>query len=112
VAKPYYGIAALRPADRFKHLAITRPRTESGCSVYWLLGDQLANATKQPRRSAVLARGSNGPNRRAAGEFSAGSLETELAAIGRAVPIQEWAKIPADYFANLDHYLNDAPKKK
>jgi hypothetical protein len=35
-----------------------------------------------------------------------------LSAIGRAVPAQEWAKVPADYFANLDHYLHGAPKKK
>jgi len=35
-----------------------------------------------------------------------------LSAIGRAVPAREWAKIPADYFANIDHYLHGAPKKK
>jgi hypothetical protein len=47
-----------------------------------------------------------------AAEFAAGSLEAELSAIGKAVPAQEWAKVPADYFANLDHYLHGAPKKK
>ena len=39
-------------------------------------------------------------------------VEAELSAIGKAVPAQEWAKVPADYFANLDHYLHGAPKKK
>jgi hypothetical protein len=45
-------------------------------------------------------------------KFAAGSLETELAAIGMAVPAAEWTKIPVDYFANLDHYLHGARKKK
>ena len=45
-------------------------------------------------------------------EFAADSLEAELSAIGRTVPIREWAKVPDDYFANLDHYLHGAPKKK
>jgi hypothetical protein len=49
---------------------------------------------------------------RVTAEFPAGSLETELSAIGRAVPAREWAKVPADYFANLDHYLHGAPEKK
>jgi hypothetical protein len=35
-----------------------------------------------------------------------------LSAIGKAVPIREWATVPADSFANLDHYLHGAPKKK
>jgi hypothetical protein len=51
-------------------------------------------------------------NPRDAAEFAAGSLETELSAIGKAVPTREWAKVPADCFANLDHYLHGAPKKK
>jgi hypothetical protein len=68
--------------------------------------------TKQRRRTAEAARGKNGSKPRAAAEFAAGSLETELAAIGKAVPAREWAKVPADYFANLDHYLHGAPKKK
>jgi len=42
----------------------------------------------------------------------AGSLEAELSAIGKAVPAREWAKVPVDCFANLDHYLHGAPKKK
>jgi hypothetical protein len=44
--------------------------------------------------------------------FAPGSLEAELSAIGKSVPAREWAKLPADYFANLDHYLHGAPKKK
>jgi hypothetical protein len=54
----------------------------------------------------------NGSKQTAVEDFAAGSLETELSAIGKAVPAREWAKVPADYFANLDHYLNGAPKKK
>ena len=71
----------------------------------------MANATKRRRRIAEVARGNNGSNPRDAAEFAAGSLETELAAIGKAVPARDWAKIPADYFANLDCYLHGAPKK-
>ena len=33
-----------------------------------------------------------------------------IAEIGRSVPQQEWAKIPADSSINLDHYLYGAPK--
>jgi hypothetical protein len=58
-----------------------------------------------------VARGKNGSNRRVAAEFAAGSLEAELSALGKAVPARE-AKVPADYFANLDHYLHGAPKKQ
>ena len=53
----------------------------------------------------------NGSPARVAAEFAVGSLEKELSAIGRAVPAREWAKVPPDHFANLDHYLHDAPKK-
>ena len=72
----------------------------------------MATVTKQRRRPAAVARGKNGSNRRDAVEFAAGSLESELSDIGKAAPAGEWAKIPADYFANLDHYLHGAPKKK
>jgi len=72
----------------------------------------LATATKQRRRTPEAARGKNGSNPRVAAEFPAGSLEAELSAIGRAVPAREWAKVPTDYFANIDHYLHGAPKKK
>jgi hypothetical protein len=72
----------------------------------------MASATKQRRRSAAVARGSNGSNPRDAAEFAPGSLETELAAIGKTVPARVWAKVPADYFSNLDHYLHGAAKKK
>jgi len=75
-------------------------------------GEQLATATKQRRRTAEVAGGKNGSTPRDAAEFAAGSLETELSAIGKAVPAREWARVPADYFANLDHYLHGAPKKK
>jgi hypothetical protein len=32
--------------------------------------------------------------------------------VGRSATAREWAKVPADYFANLDHYRHGAPKKK
>ena len=72
----------------------------------------MTTATKRGRRSTGVARGKNGSSPRVAAEFAAGSLETELSAIGNAVPAREWAKVPADYFANHDHYLHGAPKKK
>ncbi|MGA3261435.1 MAG: hypothetical protein ABSE35_21340 [Bryobacteraceae bacterium] len=72
----------------------------------------MATATKQRWRAEAIARGKARSPRRVAAEFAAGSLETELSAIGRAVPAREWAKVPADYFARLDHYLRRAPKKK
>lgn len=34
-----------------------------------------------------------------------------VAEIGRSVPEEEWAKVPADLSVNLDHYLYGAPKK-
>ena len=72
----------------------------------------MATATKQRRRTGELAKRKNGSNRRVAAEFAAGSLEAELSAIGKAVPARDWAKVPADYFADLDHYLHGALKKK
>ena len=72
----------------------------------------MATATRQRRRTAVVAKGKNGSNPHVGAQFAAGSLEAELSAIGKAVPTRDWAKIPSDYFANLDHYLHGAPKKK
>jgi hypothetical protein len=72
----------------------------------------LATATKQRRRTAGVARRKNGSNPQVAAEFAAGSLEAELSAIGGEVPVREWAKVPGDYFANIDHYLHGALKKK
>jgi len=74
--------------------------------------NKLGTVTKQRRRPAALARRKNGSNSGDVVEFTAGSLETELAAIGKAVPAREWARVPVDYFANLDHYLHGALKKK
>ena len=71
----------------------------------------MASATKQRRNANPTGR-RNGSNARAAAEFAPGSLEAELSAIGKSVPAREWAKVPADYFANLDHYLYGAPRKK
>ena len=66
--------------------------------------------TKQGRRAAAGRR--NGLSSRVALEFAPGSLESELSAIGQSVPAGEWAKVPADYFANLDRYLHGLPKKR
>ena len=72
----------------------------------------MATATKPRRPTATAARGKSGSDPRVSAEFAAGSLEAELSAMGKTVPAREWARVPADYFANLDHYLHGAPKKK
>lgn len=72
----------------------------------------MATATGRRRRTAEVPRRKNGSRPRIAAEFPAGSLEAELSVIGKAVPAREWAKVPPDYFANLDHYLHGAPKKR
>src|ERR1022692_223308 len=56
---------------------------------------QMATVTRQRRRHAAVARGTNGSNPCDAVKFAAGSLESELAAIGKAVPAAEWAKTPS-----------------
>jgi hypothetical protein len=66
--------------------------------------------TKQRRRAATGERKGRGSH--LTEEFAPGSLESELSAIGQSVPAGEWAKVPAGYFANLDHYLHGTPKKK
>lgn len=71
----------------------------------------MATTTKQRRRAADSAGRRNGLGRRKAMAFAPGSLESDLSAIGHSVPAAEWAKVPGDYFANLDHYLRKAPKK-
>ena len=72
----------------------------------------MATATKQPRGTPKPSGERNGSRSRVAAEFAPGSLEAELSAIGRSVPAREWVTVPADYFANLDHYRHGAPKKK
>jgi hypothetical protein len=72
----------------------------------------MPTATKQRRGAEEMARAKNRSNVAEAGEFAAGSLETTLSAIGKSVPTRDWAKVPADYFANLDHYVSGAPKKE
>ncbi|SPE37231.1 hypothetical protein SBA6_680001 [Candidatus Sulfopaludibacter sp. SbA6] len=72
----------------------------------------MAAATK-PRRGAAKCSGEKKTsNSRPAVDFAPGSLEADISAIGKAVPAREWAKVPGDYFANLDRYLHSAPKKK
>lgn len=34
----------------------------------------------------------------------------DIIEIGRQVPEEEWANLPADFSVNLDHYLYGAPK--
>ena len=38
------------------------------------------------------------------------SVWDEIAALGREMPDEEWAKIPNDASINLEHYLYGAPK--
>jgi hypothetical protein len=72
----------------------------------------MATATRQRRGAANPAKARNGSKSRVAAEFPPGSLEAALSDIGKVAPAREWAKVPSDYFANLDHYLHDAAKKK
>jgi hypothetical protein len=72
----------------------------------------MPTAIGQRRAASDQARTKSRPNERAAAEFPAGSLEAELSAIGKSAPAREWAKVPADYFANLDNYLHPTTKKK
>jgi hypothetical protein len=72
----------------------------------------MATVTKQRRGTAKPRGPRNGSRARVAVEFAPGSLEAKLAAIGKSVPDRVWATVPADYFANLDHYRHGAPKKK
>jgi hypothetical protein len=39
-------------------------------------------------------------------------LVDRLRAIGRAVPAEEWERLPRDFNENLDHYLYGSPKKR
>jgi hypothetical protein len=71
----------------------------------------MAIATKSRQRTGKPT-GKNGARSIAPAKFPPGSLEAKLSAIGKSVPAREWAKITADYFANLDHYRLGAPKKK
>jgi hypothetical protein len=73
----------------------------------------MAIATR-PRRGAGKRSSVRTPSKpaRLTLDFTPGSLEADLSAIGKSAPVQEWAKVPGDYFANLDHYLHGAPKKK
>ena len=68
--------------------------------------------TTQRRPASNPANGGNRSRSRRVAGFAPGSLEAELSAIGSSVPARAWAKVPADYFANLDHYRHGAPKKK
>ncbi len=71
----------------------------------------MATITKHRRGTTKPGGGRDGSRSRVAEEFAPGSLEAEPSAIGKSMPDREWAAIPADYFANLDHYRRGAPKK-
>ena len=72
----------------------------------------MATTSKERSRAAKPAAARNGSGSRAATEFAPGSLESELSGIGRSAPAEEWAKVPSDYFADLDRYLHGAPKQR
>ena len=76
-------------------------------------GKRMAVATK-PRRGAGKRSSVRTPSKQArlAIDFAPGSLEADLAAIGKSAPAREWAKVPGDFFSNIDSYLRGAPKKK
>jgi hypothetical protein len=44
--------------------------------------------------------------------LSPDSIAAQLLTLGEAVPIRAWAKLPPDYFGNIDHYLHGASKNK
>jgi len=69
-------------------------------------------ASNHRRHAVASPTRKNAATPRDAVDFAAGSLESKLAAIGKAVPAREWERIPIDYFANLDHYLHHSPKRK
>jgi hypothetical protein len=68
--------------------------------------------TTERRPTSNPSNEGDGSRSRGAASFAPGSLEAELSAIGTSVPARAWAKVPADYFANLDHYRHGAPKRK
>ena len=71
------------------------------------------NATKRTGKAAAGTRLVPPPARRAKKRKPyALALEDDLLAIGKAVPIEEWEKLPRDFNENLDHYLYGSPKKK
>lgn len=39
------------------------------------------------------------------------ALEKDLMELARAIPDNEWAKLPKDLNENLDHYLYGSPKR-
>jgi hypothetical protein len=79
---------------------------------YDRMGKRMPAVIGQQRVARNQARAKSRPSSRAAAEFPAGSLEAELSAIGKSAPAREWARVPADYFANLDNYLHPTTKKK
>ena len=71
-----------------------------------------AMTTKRRLGKTKRACAKNGSRSRVAAEFAPGSLEAKLAALGKLIPDREWANVPVDYFANLDHYRHGAAKNK
>jgi hypothetical protein len=76
--------------------------------VYSFKGERMATVTGLRRAARNQTGTTNRSNSRVATEFAPGSLEAELSAIGKSAPGREWARIPADYFADLDSYLRGA----
>jgi len=70
-------------------------------------------ANGKPRRSLHASKARSG--RAVARKKSENALLTlidDLRAIGTETPPEEWAKLPADFNENLDHYLYGSPKKQ
>jgi hypothetical protein len=72
----------------------------------------MPTALESRRVTKGHARTKSRPSQRPAADFPAGSLEAELSAIGKSASARDWAKVPADYFANLDNYLHPTTEKK
>ncbi len=72
----------------------------------------MTTGTFRGKRLGSMASTRHRPKHRGNVQTNILSLEDDLLAIGKAVPAEEWAKLPKDFNENLDHYLYGSPKKK
>ena len=72
----------------------------------------MTTGTSRGKRLRSAASSQHSSKRRRNVQTNILSLEDDLLAIGKAVPAEEWAKLPKDFNENLDHYLYGSPKKK
>lgn len=67
--------------------------------------------THASRRAGRPARNGSRRVRPMGREVDPLALENDLLELARSVPDREWARLPRDFNANLDHYLYGTPKK-